>query len=118
MWYLIQWITPEHALEVWVLVVPFILWTGFYVWCFGTNNDHIPILYIRHVLGIFIWTDVLNMFAVEVFNQTPTFWWAHGWTMAFIPVLNWWRFMIPIYGATLMLFGPSLVFLSGVGFSI
>ena len=106
MWLLIQKVFPNNALDAWVLVMGFWFWVAAVSW-----KEYA----IRQFPSTLFWTDVLNMITVDLFNGLPTWWWAHGWTIALLPWIGklWVSFLVWI--VTVMLFGPTLWY---VGFGL
>lgn len=56
----------------------------------------------KQMISIVGYTMLLNTLVI-LFGGTPSFWWAWGWTFAFIPVFNWWKPMILIMISTIVL---------------
>jgi hypothetical protein len=116
MWLLVEWLAPERILTVWVLVVGFLFWFSL-----GTMSPYVA----RGIPEMFLWTDIINLVAVEVFNEMPTYYWAHGWTVSLLFMVTGLRKNLIVLGCsftvwliTLWLFGPSLVFSSAnIGFN-
>lgn len=78
---------PIHKVDVFFGVMAFLLWYSFSALSgFG----------IKQMLCIVFYTIMLNMVAI-LLGFTPSFWWAWGWTFAFIPVFNWWKPMLLIF---------------------
>jgi hypothetical protein len=117
MWLIVQWISPDRPLDLWILALPMVGWAAFYSWCFG-NDNRIPMWWARQIPGTLMWTDILNLVTVDVFNSLPIWWWAHGWTISMLPFIGRFTWTLPIWIIVLWLFGPTLVFTSGVGFNL
>lgn len=107
MWWIVQNLAPYGARDAWVLVIPvlFIAWVTSFKWWFG-----------RQIPGMALWTDVLNMITVDMFNDLPTWWWAHGWTIAMLPYIGKTWVTVLVWSITVLFFGPSLWLGHGVGF--
>lgn len=107
MWYVVQWVggwagLRNPAADLWPFVIAFgVIFTINSMQWWG----------VRHLVGLFLWTDILNMASVEFFNTTPTFWWAYGWTIGMLPVIGWLRVTLPIWAVMLWIHGDTLVML-------
>lgn len=55
----------------------------------------------KQAFSIIGYTMILNFIAILLGFQ-PHFWWAWGWTFAFIPVFNWWKPMILIFSVSIV----------------
>jgi hypothetical protein len=56
----------------------------------------------KQAFSIVGYTMILNFIAILLGFQ-PHFWWAWGWTFAFIPVFNWWKPMMLIFSVSIVL---------------
>lgn len=106
MWIIIQWMVPNHTLQFWYFIVAILGWVTF------LTLGSAP-WFTRQIPGMFLWTDILNMVAVGLFNDLPTFWWAHGWTISMLPIIGRFWITLAVWLVTLLIFGPTLI---GVGF--
>jgi hypothetical protein len=99
MWWIIQELFPNTAIDAWVLVGGALFWIGAITW-----HPYIC----RQIPGFILWTDILNMITVGMFNSLPTWWWAHGWTIALLPWIGRFWVTVTLWVATLIMFGPTL----------
>jgi hypothetical protein len=99
MWWVMQNIFPRNAIDAWVLVL------GAWFWIAAITLHPYAI---RQIPGTIIWTDILNMVTVDLFNGLPIWWWAHGWTITLLPWFGWFWVTWVIWIVCLIFFGPSL----------
>lgn len=85
-----RWIIDIHKVDYFFLVFGLLFWFTIVSWNQSTA---------KQMLCMVGYTMLLNTIAALFmpWGVIPHFWWAWGWTFAFIPVFNWWKPMMAIF---------------------
>lgn len=94
---LLEWMTNIHKVD-W-----FLIFFGVGFWFSAVSLSETGLKHLLSMVGYTMTLNTIAILLIPVFGVTPHFWWAWGWTFAFIPVFNWWKPMLLIFTVNIIL---------------